>query len=124
MIDDALVHRSVSSSADLEGFVVDARIALTELGRFFNVKVETTEDPRKAVFISCSLGDRSRSVDTIVDLLEQIWTQHLAYFGGQSPHRIRVGQGQIELRFMSEAEPEDLFVTGSILVDTSALTET
>ncbi len=121
-INTALKRRRVSSSADLEGFVIDAHYFLTELGRFANVKVKKTGDPRAAVVLSCSAVESSRSIGEIAETLERIWTEELAYFGGPEQHQTRVEQGQIELRFMSEAEPEDFFVTGRIVVDLSALT--
>lgn len=123
-ISSLLKRRRVSSSTDLEGFVIDALHFLEESGPFANVKVKKTGDPRAAVVITCSVADLSLSASDLVAALERIWTEELAYVGGLEQHQTRVEADQIELRFMSEADPEDLFVTGKIVVDISAVVGT
>ena len=77
-ISRALKRRRLSSSAELEGFVIDAHHFLSESGVFANVKVKKTGDSRAAVVITCSVADSLLSVSDVVAALERIWTEELA----------------------------------------------
>jgi hypothetical protein len=118
-ISAVLKRRSVSSSANLAGFVIDARHFLEEAGPFASVEVRKTGDPHCAILITCSVADPSLPLTEIAAALERIWLKELAYFGGSERHKTEMKQDRIEMTFMSEADPENLFVTGRIVVSAS-----
>jgi hypothetical protein len=117
-IDIALAEMAISSSENLDGFVIDADSLLGGMDIAGSCKVVTTNDKRNSVKAVVTLNAKAHSVQKVCDEAQNAWLK-LAYNDFQAASLVAYEEGVV-LRFVTTAKESQLCVTGSVLLSSDA----
>ena len=103
-----------ASSRHLSAFAIDLDYHLEQTDLFSRIKIKKTGSPQRALIVSCSLRDETKTQKEVAQILEKVWHEApIPYAMGENSHKITFTNGEVQFVFVIE---DEVRITGLVEV--------